>query len=138
VNSVVKRVYMPQSPVFNSNKRPAILALWALLICCVVLGSLLPAASPAMEALGRLHINDKILHFAAYLALSSLPVIGFANRRRGITVGLSMFLLSVLLEAGQHFSPGRAVELNDVLANAAGVATGVLLASSVPLRDLRG
>jgi VanZ family protein len=100
----------------NSNKRPAILALWAALTCCVVVGSLLPAASPALQAIGRLHINDKILHFTAYLTLSSLPV----------------------LEAGQHFSPGRAVELNDLLANAAGVATGVLLSSSVPLRALRG
>ena len=30
--------------------------------------------------------------------------------------GISMFLLGILMEAGQHFSPGRAVELGDVLA----------------------
>jgi VanZ family protein len=110
------------------------LVLWAVLICCVVVGELLPAASPVMVAIGRLHIWDKLQHFGAYLALSSLPVIGFRDKRRGIVVGLSMFLLGVLLELGQHFSPGRSVELGDVLANGAGVSCGVLLA--FPIRTL--
>ena len=91
-----------------------------MLICCVVVGSLFPAASPVVAAVGRLHINGKVQHFCAYLALSSLPVIGFRDGRSGIVVGLSMFVLGVLLEAGQHFSPGRAVELGDVIANGAG------------------
>jgi hypothetical protein len=104
------------------------------LICCVVMGSLLPAASPVMVAVGRLRINDKVQHFCAYLALSSLPVIGFRDGRRGIAAGLSMFVLGALLEAGQHFSPGRAVELGDVIANGAGVSCGVLLA--FPIRTL--
>ena len=111
-----------------------ILAFWAVLICCVVVGSLLPAASPVMVAVGRLHVSDKVLHFCTYLALSLLPVIGFRDRRRGLMAGLSMFLLGILMEAGQHFSPGRAVELGDVLANGAGVSCGVLLAS--PIRAL--
>jgi VanZ family protein len=104
------------------------------LICCVVIGSLLPAASPVMVAVGRLHINDKVQHFCAYLALSFLPVIGFRDRRRGLMAGLSMFLLGVLMEAGQHFSPGRAPELGDVIANGAGVGCGALL--GLPFRTL--
>ena len=114
--------------------RTLILVLWIFLICCVVVGELLPAASPVMVAIGRLHIWDKLQHFGAYLALSSLPVIGFRDKRRGIVVGLSMFLLGVLLELGQHFSPGRSVELGDVIANGAGVSCGVLLA--FPIRTL--
>src|ERR1039458_10592221 len=98
------------------------------------MGSLLPAASPVMVAVGRLRINDKVQHFCAYLALSSLPVIGFRDGSRGIAAGLSMFVLGVLLEAGQHFSPGRVVELGDVIANGAGVSCGVLLA--FPIRTL--
>jgi VanZ family protein len=43
-----------------------------------------------------------------------------------------MFLLGVLMEAGRHFSPGRAVELGDVIPNGAGVTSGALLA--IPLR----
>jgi VanZ family protein len=104
------------------------------LICCVVIGSLLPAASPVMMAIGRLHVNDNVMHFCAYLALSLLPLIGFRDRRRGLMAGLPMFLLGVLMEAGQHFSPGRAVELGDVIANGMGVSCGVLLAS--PIRTL--
>jgi VanZ family protein len=42
-----------------------------------------------------------------------------------------MFVLGVLLDAGQHFSPGRSVELGDVIANGAGFGCGVLLAPSI-------
>jgi hypothetical protein len=114
--------------------RTVILSLWAVLICCVVVGSLLPAASPVMIAIGRLHVWDKLQHFGAYLALSFLPVIGFRDRRKGLMAGLSMFLLGVLMEAGQHFSPGRSPELGDVLANGAGVSCGALL--GLPFRTL--
>jgi VanZ family protein len=118
---------MKDSMLREPGNHTALLVVWAVLICCVVVGSLLPAASPVMVAIGRLHIWDKLQHFGAYLALSILPVIGFRDKRRGLMAGLSMFLLGVLMEAGQHFSPGRAVELGDVLANAAGVGCGALL-----------
>jgi VanZ family protein len=118
--------------LLQNRFRTSLLCLWAVLICFVVVGSLLPAASPVMTAVGRLHINDKVQHFCAYLALSLLPVIGFRDRRRGLMAGLSMFLLGILMEAGQHFSPGRAVELGDVLANGAGVSCGALL--GLPIR----
>ena len=114
--------------------RVRILVIWAVLICCVVVGSLLPASSSLVVAVGRLHVWDKLQHFGAYLALSSLPVIGFRDRRRGIVAGLSMFVLGVLLEGGQHFSPGRAVEIGDVVANGAGVSCGTLL--GLPIRTL--
>ena len=87
-----------------------------------------------MVAIGRLHIWDKLQHFGAYLALSFLPVIGFRDKRRGIVMGLSLFILGALLEAGQHFSPGRSVELGDVIANGAGVSCGTLL--GLPIRTL--
>ena len=116
------------------TRRTLILSLWSVLIACVIVGSLLPAASPVMVAIGRLQIWDKLQHFGAYLALSFLPVIGFRDRRRGLMAGLSMFLLGDLMEAGQHFSPGRAVELGDVLANGAGVSCGALL--GLPIRTL--
>ena len=111
---------MNESMLREPSKRTALLAVWAVLIGCVVIGSLLPAANPVMVAVGRLHINDKVQHFCAYFALSFLPVIGFRDWRRGLMAGISMFLLGVLMEAGQHFSPGRAVELGDVVANGVG------------------
>ena len=124
----------PRFRLAPQTRRTLILAFWAVLVCCVVIGSLSPAASALMVDIGRLHINDKVMHFCAYLALSFLPVIGFQDRRRGIVAGLSMFLLGVLMEAGQHFSPGRAVELGDVIANGAGVSCGALL--GLPIRTL--
>jgi VanZ family protein len=115
-------------------RRRLILALWVVLLLCVIVGELLPAASPVMVDIGRLHVSDKVLHFGAYLALSSLPVIGFRDRRRGIVAAFSMFFLGILLEGGQHYSPGRAVELGDVIANGAGVSCGALL--GLPIRAL--
>jgi VanZ family protein len=43
-------------------------------------------------------------------------------------------VIGSLLPAGQHFSPGRAVELGDVLANGVGVSCGALL--GLPIRSL--
>ena len=113
------------------TRRALLLSFWAVLIGCVIVGSLAPATSTVMVEIGRLQINDKVMHFCAYLALSFLPVVGFRDRRRGLTAGLSMFLLGVLMEAGQHFSPGRSVELGDVIANGAGVSCGALLGRPV-------
>jgi len=125
---------MNDSMVREPSNHRALLGVWGVLICCVVVGSLLPAANPVMVAIGRLHIWDKLQHFGAYLALSILPVIGFRDKRRGLMAGLSMFLLGVLMELGQHFSPGRAMELGDVAANGVGVGCGTLL--GLPVRAL--
>jgi VanZ family protein len=100
----------------------------------VIIGSLSPAGSPVIVDIGRLHINDKVMHFCAYLALSLLPVIGFKDHRRGLAAGLTMFILGIVMEAGQHFSPGRAVEFGDLIANGGGVSCGVLL--GLPIRSL--
>ncbi len=110
------------------KKRSFILGMWLVMTACVIVGSLAPGGSSLMGLLGRLHINDKLQHFSAYLSLAILPVIGFQQRRHGFVAALSMFLLSVVLELGQRFSPGRSVELGDVLANGLGVCSGVLIA----------
>lgn len=99
----------------------------------VVVGSLSPAASPLMVDIGRLRINDKVLHFCAYLALSFLPVIGFQDRRHGLRAGFSMFLLGVLMEAGS-ISPLAAPSNSDVIANGAGVTCGALLGQPIRTR----
>jgi VanZ family protein len=125
---------MNNSMLREPSNHTALLTVWAVLICCVVVGSLLPASNPVMVDIGRLHINDKVQHFCAYLVLSFLPVIGFRGHRKGLMAGISMFLLGVLMEASQHFSPGRAVELGDVVANGVGVSCGTLL--GLPMRTL--
>jgi len=114
------------------RKRTLILTLWASSIGCVVAGSLLPAGSTVSLALDRFHMGGKAVHFCAYFLLAALPVIGFKDRRLGLAAGLSMFLLGVVMEGGQHFSPGRTVELGDVMANGAGVSCGALV--GLPIR----
>ena len=46
-----------------------------------------------------------------------------------------MFVLGVVLEAGQHFSPGREVEFSDVIANGIDVSCGLLLPPLIRMRS---
>jgi VanZ family protein len=115
------------------TRRTLLLVLWVVLIGCVVVGSLSPAKSTLMEDIDKLDINDKVIHACAYLTLSLFPVVVMEDRRKGVNAGLSMFLLGVLLEGGQHFSPGRSVDYRDVLANGTGVLCGTLL--GIRVRD---
>jgi len=79
------------------TRRALILTLWAVLTFCVVIGSLSSSGCAVVAAIGRLHVNDKVMGFCAYLALALLPVIGFQDRRSGLKAGLSRFLLGVLI-----------------------------------------
>ena len=67
--------------------------LWLLSILLVVTGSLLPATSPVMRAVGKVPVGAKALHSCAYtwLALPALLVI----RRRPVAVlaALAMIVL---------------------------------------------
>ncbi|MEN6532049.1 MAG: VanZ family protein [Bryobacteraceae bacterium] len=125
---------MNKSTPRERNRHTPILTLWVLSICVVAVYSFLPADSYLTIVLSRLNIGDKVLHFCAYVMLSVLPVAGFSDRRRGIAAGLLMFALGILIEGGQYFSVGRAVEFSDVIANGAGVSCGTLL--GLPIRML--
>ena len=52
----------PPSGTSPTTRRALVLILWAALICCIVIGSLSPATSRLMVNVGRLHINDKVMH----------------------------------------------------------------------------
>lgn len=72
--------------------------------------------------------NDKISHFIAYGALMwntawvTLPVY-----RRFVWGILCALAFGALMEAGQHFVPGRDTSLLDMVANAGGVAVGAII-----------
>ena len=51
----------PRTGLPPETRRALILVLWAVLICFVGVGSLLPVESPVMVDIGRLHINDKVM-----------------------------------------------------------------------------
>lgn len=111
----------------QQRKRTFILAVWAVLICCVAAGSLVPAKSSVIVGIGRLHISLKVLHFFAYASLALIPLIAIRRRSAAVLAGLAMILLGVALEFGQKLSPGRSCEIRDMFLNGAGVVTGIAI-----------
>ena len=102
--------------------------LWLVTIIAVVVGSLSPSSSFLMRAMARIHVQDKVLHFGAYVLLASFPVLGMRRTFDGFVAAASMALLGVLLEIGQRYVPGRTPDFADELANLLGVAFGMILA----------
>jgi VanZ family protein len=111
----------------QQSKQTFILILWAVLICCVIVGSLLPARSPVIVGIGRLHISLKVLHFFAYASLALIALVAIRRRPAAVLTALAMILLGVALEFGQKLSPGRSCEIRDMFLNGAGVVTGIAI-----------
>ena len=109
----------------QQRQQTLLLVLWAVLICCVVVGSLVPARSPVIVAIGRLHISLKVLHFCAYTSLALIALVAIRRRSAAVLAALAMVLLGVALEFGQKLSPGRSCEIRDMFINGAGVVTGI-------------
>jgi VanZ family protein len=107
--------------------RTLILTLWVVLICCVIVGSLLPAKSSAIVAIGRLHISLKVLHYCAYTSLALIALVAVRRRSAAVMAALTMIVLGVALEFGQKLVPGRACEIRDMFINATGVITGIAI-----------
>ncbi len=99
---------------------------WVIALLLVISGSLLPASSSAMQVIGYLQINDKLLHFLGYAVLGALPAL-HETRRALAVLSATLIAVGIALEYGQLFSPGRSFELLDMAADAAGVACGVII-----------
>jgi len=97
--------------------------LWFLAILAVVIGSLLPGGSPALRALGLLHVNDKVQHFAAYMVLAWFPV-WLGSRPAAMAACLKLIGLGIALELAQLAVPGRSCEFMDAMADLGGVLCG--------------
>lgn len=110
--------------IANPGPRHVGIFLWVVLICCVIVGTLVPATSPLIAALIPLHVTDFMKHVYAYAALASLMTLACRDRQRRMIASLATFALGILLELAQHFSPGRSVEFEDVAANGLGVVSG--------------
>ena len=108
--------------------RPLFRVLLAVWLVCVILGSLASGSELASleKMLPFLEWSDKIQHFGAYAALALLCMLALERGRR-VAAALSMILLGVLLEAAQHYAPGRTPDLGDALANTLGAFAGMAL-----------
>jgi VanZ family protein len=101
--------------------------IWFLSVVLVVTGSLLPARSPIIHAVGMLPVSEKVLHFCIYTWLALLSLIIVRRRPLALLAAFAMALLGVTLEFGQKLVPGRAFEPRDMCINSLGVLTGVML-----------
>ena len=116
------------------KKHTVLMILWGVLICCVVVGSLVPAASPVIVAIGRLHISLKVLHFCGYTSLALIALVAVRRRSAAVLAALAMILLGVALEFGQKLVPGRSCEIRDMFINGVGVLTGIAI--GIPSRRI--
>ena len=96
-------------------------------ILLVVTGSLLPATSPVIRAVGKLPVSQKLLHFCGYTWMAFLALLVIKRRPLAIAAALAMILLGVALEFGQKLVPGRAFEIRDMFINGFGVLTGIAI-----------
>ena len=103
------------------------LGIWLLSILLVITGSLLPASSPVIRAVGRLPVSQKVLHFCGYTWLAILAFLTIKRRSLAVMLALSMILLGVALEFGQKLVPGRAFEIRDMFINGFGVLSGIAI-----------
>ncbi|MFZ5654031.1 MAG: VanZ family protein [Pseudomonadota bacterium] len=70
---------------------------------------------------------DKVLHLAAYAVLCGLGALAAVRPVWGLVAGL--FCHGLIIEGLQSLVPGRESSLGDLLANAAGLGLGVLVAA---------
>jgi VanZ family protein len=77
---------------------------------------------------------DKLRHFAAFAALAWVAVQGFGRARPAATaVALALLGYGVFIELVQSLIPGRQASAADVLADAVGIALGLLAARAFSL-----
>src|ERR1035438_1020528 len=117
----------PFMPMFPRLLYIIWLGIWLLSILLVITGSLLPASSPVIRAVGKLPVNQKVLHFCGYTWLALLAFLTIKRRSLAVILALSMILLGVALEFGQKLVPGRAFEVRDMFINGFGVLSGIAI-----------
>lgn len=98
---------------------------WLGLVAAISVGSLIPIETiPSVPSL----LSDKIQHAGAYFLLGLLAVFGSGT----LTVKVSMFCLSflvgILIEFLQPLT-GRHFEVNDMVANSAGLLLSLLVSA---------
>lgn len=92
-----------------------------ILIVCVL--SLLPE-----DEVPDVAFSDKVHHLIAYAVIAALGMLGYRGPRAAVAVVIGSIALGGLLEIGQGYVPGRYADMLDFVANAAGVAVGLILA----------
>ena len=116
----------------DAGKR-LIRGLWLLAILAVVVGSVLPSDSGAIQTLERVPLSDKVEHAAMYALLVFLPAI-HERRRVVVSIALGAIALGVGLEFIQLMTGWRDFEVGDMIADAIGVCIGLAAGAVIPAR----
>jgi len=110
---------------------PIWLALWFIGITAVVVVCLMPG-----QDLPRVPLSDKLEHALAFALLAASAVQLFVRGMPLAVVAAGLLGLGVAIEFAQAtFTTTRAMEAGDVVADAVGIAAGMLIAWT-PLRDV--
>jgi VanZ family protein len=101
----------------NALLMPDVMAyLFSFSLLALFVGCLLPAHwLPPLP-------NDKYLHFFAYAFLSLFAVFFTHSFNELLLWQVGLMIVGILVEAVQHFVPGRQFCWRDILANFAGIA----------------
>lgn len=95
---------------------------WSLIVLATI-ASLLPT-----QNLPSIGTSDKVQHMAAY-ALMALWFSGIYPRARYALIGIFLFVLGLAIEGAQGaMALGRQADLYDMMANASGIAAGLIAA----------
>ena len=101
------------------------LGLGGLMVVFVIVGSLLPNGPLPFE----LDVNDKLLHFSAYLSLMLWFSGMYGRNSQYLLIALILIALGVGLDYLQIFIERRFFDKYDILANIVGTTIGFLMAS---------
>ena len=93
----------------------------------VLVATLIPGSAVPSVGISHIDLLAHMLLFAAWSAAVSLDI-GFLAARPWLMFGLAL-VFAVVTETLQLASPGRAFDLLDVAADAAGAGLGILLAA---------
>lgn len=105
----------------------AFAALWALGLAVLAYASLAPQLAPP-TGIGGVELRlDKFIHLGVYMCFAVWPWIIGSDVRRAWLATAIVTVLSVALEIGQAYVPGRTCSWDDLAANALGVALGIWL-----------
>lgn len=105
-----------------SRGRRLLVLVWLMGLAIATYFSLLPGSR-----LGTMPGSDKLWHGFGYLLLAvPIPIL---SARRGwlVSAGMGLALYGIALEFGQELVPGRSYEVADMIANSAGVLSGVVM-----------
>ena len=121
-NCIIKKVGL-----LNKLRFPSLwLGIGFLFITLVIVFSLMPNPPHVAQFRG----NDKLGHFAAYVAMTFWFGQIYTGTRVRWTIALALVILGISLECLQRASGYRTFEYADMGANAAGVLCALLLAQT--------